>query len=168
MERELLLLGLLRFQDMYGYQLNDLIDSHLGICVQLKKPTIYRLLNKMTDDGWVIYREEQEGNRPPRRVYTITSEGELAFQRLLRESLAEYRPAEFHSDISLAFLNVLPAEEVVPLLHKRRLVIENLLQTAHSREEHHGSFHVMIEHQIHHLSMELEWLDEIVARITAL
>ncbi|MFA9564800.1 MAG: SDR family oxidoreductase [Acidimicrobiales bacterium] len=51
MERKLLLLGLLRSHEMYGYQLNEFIDSHLGATVHLKKPTAYRLLNTMVDDG---------------------------------------------------------------------------------------------------------------------
>ena len=34
----------------------------------------------MEQDGWVTFREEQEGNRPPRRVYKITPEGATAFQ----------------------------------------------------------------------------------------
>ena len=47
MERELLLLGLLRSQDMHGYQLHEAIDSHLGMVVQLTKPTAYGLLSNM-------------------------------------------------------------------------------------------------------------------------
>ena len=68
MERELLLLGLLRSQEMHGYELNEFIDSHLGATVHLKKPTAYRLLNGIVDEGWISYTEEQEGNRPPRRA----------------------------------------------------------------------------------------------------
>ena len=85
MERELLLLGMLRIQAMHGYQLHELIDSHLGESIQIKKPTAYSLLNKMADAGWVSYVEEQAGNRPLRRVYTITEAGEAAFQRLIRQ-----------------------------------------------------------------------------------
>ena len=91
MERKLLLLGLLRSQEMHGYQINELIDAHLGTSIQLKKPTVYKLLATMVDDGWIRYYEEQEGNYPTRRVYQITPEGEEAFQRLLRQSLADYQ-----------------------------------------------------------------------------
>ena len=63
MERKLLLLGMLRENEMYGYQLNEFLETHLGSAVQLKKPTAYNLLNKMAADGWISYREEQEGNR---------------------------------------------------------------------------------------------------------
>lgn len=165
MERKLLLLGLLRSQEMHGYQLNEAIDSHLGASVHLKKPTAYRLLNEMARDGWIIDKEEQEGNRPPRRVYSLTPQGEAAFFQLLRESLADYKPAELLSDISLAFLDLLPLAEVLPLLHKRRSVIESLLQMASAHDEHPGSFQLMIEHQRRHLAAELEWLGEVIVQI---
>ncbi len=166
MERNLLLLGLLRMQAMYGYQLNELIDSHLGISVQLKKPTAYRLLDEMAEAGWVEHHEEQAGGRPQRRVYAITPQGEAAFQQILRESLAEYKPAEFRSSISLIFLDTLPAEEVTALLHQRRSVIETLLKATPTLDEHHmASLGLMIEHQRYHLSAELAWLDGIIGRL---
>jgi DNA-binding PadR family transcriptional regulator len=149
-------------QQMHGYQLNEVIDSHMGMSVFLKKATAYDLLKKMVDDGWVTCTEEQVGNRPTRRVYDITSEGEAVFQQMLRESLADYHPTEFPSDISLAFLDVLPADEALPLLNKRRAVIENLVEAVATDEHHSGSFHLVIEHQRRHLATELAWLDEVI------
>ena len=164
MERELLLLGLLRSQDMHGYQLHEAIDSHLGMGVQLTKPTAYRLLSNMAEDGWVTFREEQEGNRPPRRVYAITQQGEVAFQRLLRENLAHYEPSDFTCHIGLAFLDELPAEESLPLLRRRRAAMEELLESTRAYGEHPGSLQLMLERQGHLLAAELEWLDSVIAR----
>jgi DNA-binding PadR family transcriptional regulator len=165
MERELLLLGLLRSQDMHGYQLHEAIDSHLGMGVQLTKPTAYRLLRNMAEDGWVTFREEQEGNRPPRRVYAITPQGEIAFQRLLRENLANYQPSDFTCHIGLAFLDELAPEEALPLLHSRRAGMEELLESAQAHGEHPGSLQLMLERQVHLLAAELEWLDTVIGRL---
>ncbi len=165
MERKLLLLGLLRSQEMHGYQLNEAIDSHLRASMHVKKPTAYRLLNEMAKDEWIACKEGQEGNRPLRRIYSLTPQGEAVFQRLLRDSLADYKPTELISDIGLAFLDVLPSAEILPLLYKRRSVIENFLQMIPAHNEHPGSFQLMIEHQRRHLSAELEWLDEVITRI---
>ena len=165
MERELLLLGLLRSQDMHGYQLHEAIDSHLGMGVQLTKPTAYRLLSNMAEDGWVTFREEQEGNRPPRRVYAITQQGEVAFQRLLRENLANYQPSDFTCHIGLAFLDELRAEEALPLLRRRRAAMEELLESTRVYGEHPGSLQLMLERQVHLLAAELEWLDTVIAQL---
>jgi DNA-binding PadR family transcriptional regulator len=165
MERKLLLLGLLRTHEMHGYQLNEILDRHLGASVRLTKPTAYRLLKEMTQGGWITYSEERAGGRPTRRVYAVTAEGEAAFQRLLRESLASYQPAAFQSDISLAFLDELSVDESVPLLRQRRETIAEMLQRMAGDEAHHGSFHLVIEHQVQHLSAELQWLDGVIARL---
>lgn len=167
MERKLLLLGLLRSQEMHGYQLNEFIDSHLEAMVQLKKPTAYRLLNTMANDGWVAYKEEREGNRPPRRVFSITPEGDAAFQKMLRESLAGYEPMVFSGNIGLLFLDVLPSTEAVELLRVRREGVESLLQQAHSHEAHGESPSVLLLHQTRHLATELEWLDEVITHLEA-
>jgi DNA-binding PadR family transcriptional regulator len=167
MERKLLLLGLLRDHEMHGYQLNEFIDIHLETTVQLKKPTAYRLLNKMADDGWITYREEQEGNRPPRRVFAITPEGETAFQQLLRQSLADYQPIDFRGNIGLLFLHAIPPDEALELLQKRRASVADVLQKAHAHQGHEGSSALMLLRQTRHLSTEVEWLDEVIAQFVA-
>jgi DNA-binding PadR family transcriptional regulator len=164
MERKLLLLGLLHAQEMYGYQLNDVIEAHLGKSVDLKKPTVYKLLNQMADDGWLGYRDEQTGNRPPRRVYIITVGGKDAFKQLLRQSVADYKPINYLDNISLAFLDFLPAQEVVELLRQRHAAVEKISQSEYYSAEHTGSMQLMIEYQTRHLATELRWLDDVIQR----
>jgi DNA-binding PadR family transcriptional regulator len=164
-ERELLLLGLLRAHAMYGYQLNEMIDNHLGVSVKLTKPTAYRLLDEMESSGWVTSREEREGNRPPRFIYTITPAGEETFQRLLRESLADYKTSASRSDISIAFIDVLPRAEALSLLGKRRALIADLANRYRPEDGHHGSFGLVVEHRLRLLATELDWLDEVIQRV---
>jgi DNA-binding PadR family transcriptional regulator len=165
MERKLLLLGMLRDNNLYGYQINESIEAHLGTSVDLTKPTAYRYLNQMAEAGWITFSEEQEGNRPTRRVYAITPEGESAFQTLLRESLAHFEPAASHSSISIAFIDALPPEEALTLLQKRRELITEMQTTLQLDEAHEGGFAYLIMHQIRHLNTELEWLDEIIEHV---
>ena len=167
MDKKLLLLGLLRSESMHGYQLNDFIESTLSTCVQIKRPTAYYVLNKMQADGWVAETEEQEGNRPPRHIYSITPAGEAAFQELLRQNLATYELAQFTGDIGLAFLEKLPVEEGMALLQRRRTIIQRLLEETLAIPLHPGSLQLIIEHQIRHLTAELTWLDEVMARLEA-
>jgi DNA-binding PadR family transcriptional regulator len=165
MDRKLLLLGLLRRQEMHGYQLHEFIDRNLALCTDLKKPTAYYLLDKMAADGWLTTETEQEGNRPPRRVYGLTAAGEQAFQRLLRENLAQYAPVNFPGDIGLAFLEWLEAEEALGLLQEQRFALEAHLQEMRAVPEHQGSLQLVFSHQIRHLQAELDWLDEVIARL---
>jgi DNA-binding PadR family transcriptional regulator len=165
MERELLLLGLLRQTDMHGYQLHEFIHRNMASCVDLKKATAYYLLDKMTESGWLIPTEEQEGGRPPRRVYQLTEAGESAYQAMLRENLSTHYEARFTGDIGFVFLDSLPAEEAVNLLSHRRTALQAELDAAQTVPPHVGTSQLVIEHLVRHLRTELDWLDEVIRRI---
>jgi hypothetical protein len=98
-------------------------------------------------------------------VYAITPQGEVAFQRLLRESLANYQPSDFTCHIGLAFLDQLSPEEALPLLHTRQAGMEELLESTRAHGEHPGSLQLMLNRQVHLLAAELEWLESIIARL---
>ncbi|NWG15278.1 MAG: PadR family transcriptional regulator [Chloroflexi bacterium] len=165
MDRELLLLGLLRREDMHGYQLTEFINRNLASCVDLKKPTAYYLLDKMVEAGWITRSEEQEGSRPPRHVYQITAEGEAVFQHLLRENLSTHHPARFTDDIGLALLDALSPQEAIPLLERRRAALAAELEQARVIPPHSGAWQYVIDHLVSHLAAELDWLENLLRRL---
>lgn len=165
MERELLLLGLLRRGEMHGYQLNEYISGILANCIDLKKPTAYFLLDKLAARGWVSVSEDRAGNRPPRKVYRITAAGEQAFQDLLRQNLSAYQTVSFANDIGLAFMDALDPGEARTHLLQRRIQLAAELDQARRIPLHGGSLQLMIEHRAVHLAAELDWLDRVLARL---
>lgn len=166
MEPKLLLLGLLRQQEMHGYQLVEYIEQALSTCTDLKKPGAYYLLNRMAQDGWIEERQEQEGNRPPRKVYHLTAEGEMVFQRLLHASAAGYTVPDSPQDAGLAFLDALPPHAVRALLELRVAAMTAALSSAQSAPAHPGSLGWLIERQIHLLRADLAWHEALLSRIT--
>lgn len=165
MDEKLLLLGVLRNQQMHGYQLFEFIDRAMAACTDLKKPTAYYLLNRMAQDGWVEEHREQEGNRPPRKVYRLTGPGEAVFQRLLRENLSAYRAPSFTGDIGLAFLDSLEPAEAVALLSQRRAALAAALSAVEQAPHHQGSLQWMITHQQQYLQTELTWIDHLLTHL---
>lgn len=165
MEKKLLILGVLRSQEMHGYQLSEHLDHNVGMAITLKKSNAYKLLNKMEADGWVTYHEEREGNRPPRRVYAITPEGETAFQHMLRESLSAYPSPEFPGAIALNHLDALSPDEAVFLLGQRREKVEGRFREIDVVPADIRSLHPGIEYLHRYYSAELEWLDEVITQV---
>jgi DNA-binding PadR family transcriptional regulator len=164
MERELLLLGLLRRSDMHGYQLHEFIERNMAACTDLKKSAAYYLLDQMARRGWVRVSEESaEGRRPVRRVYTITEAGEAAYQSLLRANLARAFTATFPGNIGLAYLDDLPLDEVLPLLRQRLAQLQAQAKALESVPSHPGSLQYLIDHQRHHLRSEIVWLERVIA-----
>lgn len=166
-EKKLLLLGLLRTGDMYGYQLNEFIDTHLGTIVNLTKPTAYRLLKQMAEDGWVFFREERAGNRPPRRVFSISPEGEHIFQESMRTCLADFKPPEYASTICMSFLNEIGKAEAIVLLEKRAENISRIIKSMETESAHQSeSINLVVDHHKRHLQFELDWLRELMEHIS--
>jgi DNA-binding PadR family transcriptional regulator len=165
MDAKLLLLGLLRQQNMHGYQLYEFIDRDLPVCTDLKKPTAYYLLNKMAEEALITEDHVQEGNRPPRRVYSLTDKGEAEYQRLLRLNLADYSPAYFGGDAGLAFMDTLDLPEASSLLEQRRSALAKELASLIEVPVHGGSLQLVIDHRIHHLRSELDWLDALLENL---
>ena len=159
-ERELLLLGLLRQREMHGYQLSEFLDTHFGLFFDLKKATAYNVLGKMEEKGWVESREEQEGRRPPRRVFAITEEGEALFQERLRSSLAEYRPAVFPGNVPVLFLDALSGDERKSLLMERESLITERIGTLEIHMDHIN--HPLLDHQLKIMRTERGWVRDLI------
>ena len=167
MHRELLLLGVLRQGNMHGYGINEFIQRDMAYCADLKKATAYHLLQKMAAAGWIQERMDQEGNRPPRRTYTVTAEGEAAFQRLLRENLSAHTSPRFEGDIGIAFIDQLPAGEALILLRERQAVLKAELETLEQVQSHgQGSMQLILLHQKRYLGFELDWLAEVMTHLS--
>jgi DNA-binding PadR family transcriptional regulator len=145
--------------------LNEFIDNNLALCTDLKKPTAYYLLDQMAKDGWISAETEQEGNRPPRKVYRLTYSGEAAFQRLLRENLHVYTPVNFPGDVGLAFMDWMTPVETLPLLEEQKKQVQSRLEAITAIPAHAGSLALIFSHQRHHLQAELDWLEQIISSI---
>lgn len=162
MERELILLGLLKREEMHGYQLHEFIDNTMQTCVDIKKPTAYYLLDKMTQQGFISRTDEKAGNRPTRHVYRLTPLGEKRFQTLLRKNLGNYRQNRYPNNTGILFLEELPTDEAIKLLTKRYSVIQSKLEEAKAAPPHSGSMQFVIDHQITMLDAELSWLGSVI------
>ena len=160
MEKKLLLLGLLLSHDMHGYQLYDMIHQYAGIAITLKKSNAYKLLNDMERDGWVTHQEEQVGNRPPRRVYTVTDEGKAAFDRLLRRNLSSFPTPEFPGVVGLDFVQMLPRDEAIALLEQRRDAIDAKYRQFDEMSADIRQHHLTIAYLYQYYDHERQWLTD--------
>jgi len=78
---DLCVLALLSKKDMYGYELVNRISK----AVEISEGTIYPLLRRIKDEGYVTtYLKESQGG-PPRKYYSITSAGLSQKEALARE-----------------------------------------------------------------------------------
>ncbi len=79
---ELALLGFLSQNPQYGYSLNQQLSTRTGLgrVWRLKSSQLYALLEKLEAAGLVTSQLQQQEQHLPRRVFTLTQAGQLAYE----------------------------------------------------------------------------------------
>ena len=165
MIKQLLLLGVLMNGKIHGYRLNEYVKHVMSFYTDLKKSTVYYILNQLEKNGYVSFELEREGKRPERRIYEITEQGKIYFLELLRDCLSSYTQISFGDDIGATFIDRLPSEEVHGLLINKRKKIMDQLEKYKGVEKHGGNLQYVINHNIVHLEADISWVDEILKEI---
>ncbi|MCX7747478.1 MAG: PadR family transcriptional regulator [Clostridia bacterium] len=81
---ELCVLSMLSGKDYYGYELVNEISKNILI----SEGTIYPLLKRLKDEGYVTTYLEESQEGPPRKYYKLTELGESTKDELVSEWLA--------------------------------------------------------------------------------
>jgi DNA-binding PadR family transcriptional regulator len=160
----LLLLGLLKNQAQHGYQLNDFIEKNLAQVINLKKATAYALLERLRESGLVAVKLEQEGNRPPRKVYGITTKGEKQFLELLRIELGHAEPTSSPESTALMFMNELEPEERTQCLKTRLEKLNTHIANLEQIPAHKSAVNLALERQLVLLKADHNWLMGVLER----
>ena len=81
----LVILGLLKHEDMYGYQLVQETERRSGGRIKTQEGSLYPVLYKLLDQGFISDRRVQVGKRMTRIYYHLEPSGEVRLQELLHE-----------------------------------------------------------------------------------
>ncbi len=173
MSVRLVLLGLLRHQPLYGYEIKQLIEEHMSDWTSIAFGSIYFALDKLAGEGFIEKTGvEQEGKRPSRSVYQIAESGREEFLRLLRQSWQTVERQYFDLDICLFFLGDLPLAEVTGYLQRRRAVLQEVLDHIQShRAEQLDNPEVprlaaaIFDHTLAHTRAELNWTVDLLEKL---
>jgi PadR family transcriptional regulator PadR len=80
---ELLILSLVEDQDRHGYDISKLIEARSGGALRFHVTSLYPLLYRLEERGWIQGRWVEKSGQRRRRYYRLTAEGRkvLAQQR---------------------------------------------------------------------------------------
>lgn len=170
MSVRLVILGLLRQRPLYGYEIKQIIEEHMGDWTSIAFGSIYFALDKLTEEGFIERAGvEQAGNRPSRSVFQVTETGRQEFLRLLRAGWRTVERQYFDLDLCLFFMGALPREEVKSYLHERIAGIEEVLHHVHAHQEEEMAkeevpplARAIFSHTLAHTRAELEWLRSVL------
>lgn len=166
-ERALLLLGVLMTQNQHGYQINEFIENTLCHVATMKKPTAYALLSRLESAGFIEVHTEQAGNRPPRKVYTITPVGRDLFHNLLRANLSAADESTYAGDIGLVLINFLDRDDALTCLRQRLARLDGLLKPRPVPHAHGDKLNLDLafDHLTAMRRADRDWLVATIARL---
>jgi PadR family transcriptional regulator, regulatory protein PadR len=79
---EFLVLSLLEHERRHGYELNKLIESRSRGVLTFHIASLYPLLYRMEDRGWIAGRWVEKAGERRRRYYAITAQGRRTLEEL--------------------------------------------------------------------------------------
>lgn len=166
----LYILGLLqRYGPQHGYQIKKIISEQLSDFTQIKLPTIYYHLEKMSADNMLSASSEKEGSRPEKTIYTITEKGITAFQNMLKNLLVfDYRPS-FPSDGLFYFSDHLDNSNITVHLKDYIQKLNKIIASIQTHRNETIQFipdemktmaTIIFSHHVRHYQAELDWATE--------
>jgi transcriptional regulator len=72
---ELLVLSLLEDQARHGYDISKLIEMRSGGALRFHVTSLYPLLHRLEEQGWIAGRWVEKAEQRRRRYYSLTPEG---------------------------------------------------------------------------------------------
>lgn len=165
-QRSLVLLGLLMGQSQHGYQINEFIERNLSTVTDMKKPTAYATLDKLSKQGYIDVHMEKEGNRPPRKVYSINENGSKYFYELLVTNLSSAESVNYHGDLGLMFIDLLPLDEALSAIEVKLAKSKEVLSNFKKTPVHviRLGVNLAVEHKITMLEAEIAFLEKTIKK----
>lgn len=115
MDTNTLCLGVLLLGDASGYDIKKMFEDSFSHFQAASFGSIYPALNKLSEQGMVSFREEQQDKRPNKKVFSITPSGREQFLA----TLSKAEPTEqYRSDflVLMTFAHLLPPERLVEII----------------------------------------------------
>ncbi len=104
---EYAVLGVLKVEPMHGYDIACFLAAEgLDAVCPVEQSTLYTYLRNVESRGLVSWTEERVGNRPPRKTYALSPEGEALVHEWLRRPVERMREVRLEFLLKLFFLNL--------------------------------------------------------------
>ena len=169
------ILGFLLFEPLSGYDLKTkYFDGSVGNFFAANQKQIYRTLERLAEEGWVLSKLEIQENRPNRREYQITPAGHKALQNWLRESYP-VKPVSLPFLVQLYFSRNIAPEEVLIVLaeqleqHQAQLAylhdidLPELNDPSINLENKYGA--MTLDFGIRFEKMQITWLEQVIETV---
>ena len=178
-----ILLGFLNFQSYTGYDLHQRMEKSTSHFWHAKLSQIYTTLKKLEADGLVTSKMQAQADRPDKRIYHITQDGQYALVNWLAQPQTDIEQIKSKAMLRLFFGGMNDLEAVLTELkykkarHEQKLadyrtVSIEVIDEAEQRTPN-GSYHRVFwdatrDFGEQYEMMVIKWLEETIQQLTQL
>jgi DNA-binding PadR family transcriptional regulator len=173
--KEMALLGLLSEGPMHAYGIEKEIENRsMREWTEISMSSVYKLLNKLEEDGMIGSEVRLAPNNVTQRVYDITENGRAALRERIKAFLSEPEHYLHRIDLATSHLDQLSKEEALECLGKYRDKLADSIRCYGELEDYLRS----VECPIHSMALarrpryllegEIGWVDEYIVALSGM
>ena len=129
---ELLILGILSYKELSGYEIYKIFEKKSEITdpiLKLNKATVYNSLRSMEKQGFVKVKERiEDSNKTPKSIYAISESGIDRLRKILLDSSENPVNAYVNIYVDLFFYKIFDKEEIIRIIHQKISQNDALIQ----------------------------------------
>jgi DNA-binding PadR family transcriptional regulator len=150
---------------MHAYEIHQMLaqSKELGRVWHLKQSQLYALLGRLEEAGYLTTTTETQGNRPPRKMMSLTDAGRQAFATWLTTPVAHGRDFRLEFLAKLYFADESGAETVAQLLRDQRATSLSWLTQLRAQAEvlkpDRRFDWLVLQFRVNQIEAILSWLD---------
>jgi DNA-binding PadR family transcriptional regulator len=171
-EREAAVLGLLCENPLYGYTIEKIIEERgMRHWTDIGFSSIYYVLKRLERRNLIVSSCKHQEDKPSRKVYTITPEGEHLMKEKVRSLLSTNPRIASPFDLGIIHLPLLPGEETIACLQERVRALGSAIdhiKAHHTRLEKMKKPYFVLaisDRVLAHLYTEKSWVEEFIEEV---
>ena len=174
------ILGFLSYKPMSGYGLNRHLNESVRHFWPATQSQIYRTLGRMAARGWVRQELIEQRDRPDRKVYHVTDQGQAELHHWLTTPL-RLSPSREPWLIQVFFAHPLHDDQIIAIfgaradqIRERLALYQGLEPLIERRSGQVGSLRAgrmwqfTLEYGLSHLEWELQWIENAIEELPGL
>jgi DNA-binding PadR family transcriptional regulator len=165
-----LILGLLSRHPMSGYDIKRLLGRFSWLVGSPSFGSLYPTLHTLLEEGLVTMEVASRDDKMPRKVYTITSEGEADFRDWIDQPMASGAPLKSFV-MRLVLADGVPRARLMTLLRQRRAQVakhQARLESAIAEPDKQVELgqHLALDYGLALAHTELTWLEHMLEHLS--
>ena len=172
-EREAAILGLLHERPLSGYTIEKIIKERgMQHWTDIGFSSIYYVLKRLESRNLIVSSCTQQENKPSRKVYTITEEGEHRMKAKVSFLLSRNQRIVSPFDLGIAHLQLLSPTETIACLNERIRALDKAIEHIKTHHVQHETCRkpyfllALSDRALAHLCAEKSWVEKFIAEVS--